>query len=172
MKTGPLSFITPQRIPALAFAVSGGLLLGAYAFQYIGGLAPCQMCYWQRYVHFAVLAISALAMIANGISRQKTARLFTVLIALVFLVSAGMGLWHMGVEYKWWDGPKSCMATPGGGINPSDILSALDGKAKMPSCTDAPWHLFGLSMAAYNMLISALGAGLSLMALHKGASNV
>ena len=38
------------------------LLAGAYGSQYFGGhLFPCEMCWWQRYAHFAALAAAILA---------------------------------------------------------------------------------------------------------------
>ena len=39
---------------------SAALLGGAFAFQYIGGLAPCQLCLWQRWPHAAAILIDAL----------------------------------------------------------------------------------------------------------------
>ena len=41
----------------LAAAGSVGLLLGALAFQYIGGLAPCVVCIWQRWPHVVALIL-------------------------------------------------------------------------------------------------------------------
>ena len=40
------------------------LLGGAYVSQYVFGLYPCEMCWWQRYPHFAALALALLAFIA------------------------------------------------------------------------------------------------------------
>ena len=46
---------------ALFLATLGSALLmaGAYAFQHIGGMAPCKMCIWQRYPHVIAIAIGA-----------------------------------------------------------------------------------------------------------------
>ena len=45
-----------EALPALfAGGVSAALLLGALAFQYLGGLAPCEMCIWQRRHVFSLL---------------------------------------------------------------------------------------------------------------------
>ncbi len=35
-------------------------------------------------------------------------RILLALIALAFLVNAGVGVYHSGVEWKWWPGPTSC----------------------------------------------------------------
>ncbi|MEL6211159.1 MAG: disulfide bond formation protein B, partial [Pseudomonadota bacterium] len=44
----------------LAAAGSALLLLGALAFQYVGGLAPCPMCLWQRWPHLLAVLVGIL----------------------------------------------------------------------------------------------------------------
>lgn len=44
-----------RQVQLLALAGSAGLLLGALAFQYIGGMAPCALCIWQRWPHVVAL---------------------------------------------------------------------------------------------------------------------
>ena len=117
------------------------------------------MCYWQRHAHKAVLVIAALALITSKASgSDKWNRAFLVLIGLAFMVSFGLAFWHTGVEYKWWEGPKTCS---GGAvtIDPTDLLNALKTAPDMPSCGDTAWSMFGISMAGYNAIIS-LGAAL------------
>ena len=41
---------------------SAALMLGALAFQHIGGMAPCKLCIWQRYPHMVAIALGALAL--------------------------------------------------------------------------------------------------------------
>ena len=53
----------PRRI---ALGVPLALLGGAYLSQYGFGLAPCEMCWWQRYAHFAAIAFAVLAFTAKG----------------------------------------------------------------------------------------------------------
>ncbi|MCF6274898.1 MAG: disulfide bond formation protein B [Robiginitomaculum sp.] len=145
--------------PILALLLSFGLWMGALGFQYIGNMHPCQMCYWQRHAHKAVIVISALALINRyGLKTNKWDRIFLGLIGLAFLTSFGLAFWHTGVEYTWWEGPKSCM---GGAvtIDPADILQALETPVKMPSCGEVPWSMLGLSMAGYNAILS-LGAAI------------
>ncbi len=142
------------------------MLCSAWAFQYIGGLAPCQMCYWQRHGHKAVLAVSA-AVILMLILRSdvKYLRVGLALIALAFAVSAGLGVWHMGVEYKWWEGPKTCMSGPMGPITMEGFKDSLNKPIKMPDCSDIVWSLLGLSMAGWNALVSGVAALISLVVM-------
>ncbi len=159
--------VTVNSAPLLAILLSGGLLIGAWIFQYGFGYAPCEMCYWQRHAHKAVLVAALLAL---GLKGRADPRLFTGLIALALAVSFGLALWHVGVEYKWWEGPKSCS-----GIAPNfdtkDLLAALDKKIRPPACSEAVWHFLSLSMAAWNAIISLAGAALMLFLMGKGKAD-
>lgn len=140
-----------RQAPLLLFAVSGSLLLGALAFQHLGGLAPCEMCFWQRYAHLAVLAVSGLALLSGN-------RALGWLAVLAMAVAAGLGLFHAGVEQKWWQGVTACTAPVSAGMSTADMLDALM-NAPLTRCDEIPWSLFGVSMAGWNALISA-GAAL------------
>jgi len=144
----------------LAFAVPAALLGGAYVSQYGFGLYPCEMCWWQRYPHFAALAL-ALA----GLALPR-ARWLIVLAALAIGISGLIGLFHAGVEYKWWQGFTTCtsLVKLGGG----DPLDAIMNKAPLISCDQPQWTLFGVSLAGFNFLFSVGGAALVLALLTRG----
>lgn len=141
----------------LLFAVSAGLLLGALGFQYLGGLAPCEMCYWQRWAHVAVLVVSALAWFTGH-------RLLSWLAVAAMLVAAGLGFYHAGVELKWWQGVTACTAPVAVGMSAGEMLDTLM-RAPLVRCDSIPWSLFGLSMAAWNAVISAGAALLAALLL-------
>jgi disulfide bond formation protein DsbB len=172
-KSNIFNIVTSANWIWLAGLFSIASLLGALFFQYGLGLAPCQMCYWQRHAHKAVIAIAVLGLAMKTLSKSdKWDRVIIALLAVAFVVSFGLAFWHMGVEYKWWLGPKSCSAIPGAAqINPEDILNALNGSGKMPLCSDAPWDLFGISMAGYNAILSGLAAVISIVLVFKGNTN-
>ena len=154
----------------MAFLLSAALLFGALFFEHVLGYAPCQMCYWQRDAHKAVMIVSALGLAWRFYSKaEKYDRILLLFAGVAFAVSFVIAFWHMGVEYKWWDGPKSCSAPTGPTtINPGDILDALNGKAELPQCNAAPWHLLGISMAGYNAIISGVAALIGLRLAAKG----
>jgi disulfide bond formation protein DsbB len=132
----------------LALGIPAVLLGGAYAFQYIAGLYPCEMCWWQRYPHFAALALAVLGFVVP----QR--RLAVALAALAILVSGGLGGFHAGVEYGWWEGITTCaLAVPEG----DDPLAAIM-NAPIIRCDVAPWDLWGISLAGWNFLFSTAGA--------------
>lgn len=170
------------RAALFAGGLSAALLCGAWFFQYVLGYAPCIMCYWQRYAHMAVFAI-ALAVILSravfgsgsaGKARGLPLWLGPALLMLALLYSAGLGSFHVGVEFGWWEGPKACAAGAIGDlpkIDPNDPLGFLDNPIKPPACSDVAWAFLGISMAGWNALISLLGAvGVWYLGFRKAAS--
>ena len=68
---------------ALSLLVPAALLAGAFGFEYVGGLFPCEMCWWQRWAHIAGLAFAILAL--AGARLPDRGRSFVWLAALAIL---------------------------------------------------------------------------------------
>lgn len=149
----------------LALLLPFGLLAGAYGSQYLGGLYPCEMCWWQRWPHFAALPLAVGAFVVGVPGLRK---ILVALAALAVFISGLIGGFHAGVEYGWWEGITTCASTitPGSG---KDVLDAIL-NAPLIRCDIAPWTLFGISLAGFNFLISVLGALAIFTLLRKGAT--
>ncbi|WP_017665318.1 disulfide bond formation protein B [Porphyrobacter sp. AAP82] len=137
---------------ALAVLVPAALLGGAYVSQYGFGLHPCEMCWWQRYPHFAAMALGLAAFAV-----KPAARPLVLLAGLAILVSGGIGLFHAGVEYGWWKGITDCTAHAPAG-------AAFDFASPVVPCDIPQWTLWGVSLAGFNFLFSGLG-GAAVVAL-------
>ncbi len=149
----------------LAVLLPAALLAGAYASQYVGGLYPCEMCWWQRYPHFAAVAI---AVIAFGVGNAAFRKILVALAALAIASSGIIGGYHAGVEYGWWEGLTACTATISG--TGDDLLKSIL-NAPLVRCDVAPWTLFGISLAGYNFLLSFGGAALILAMIWRNKQN-
>lgn len=143
----------------LAAGGSAALLLGAFAFQHLGGLAPCKLCIWQRYPHAVAIALGAAALFVPLPA-------LLALGALAALATAAVGLYHVGVEQGWWEGPTSCTSGSIGGVDKNDLFDQIMA-APLIRCDDIAWQFAGLSMAGWNMIISLVLAGFWLMALRR-----
>jgi disulfide bond formation protein DsbB len=139
----------------LALLGSSALLGGALAFQHLGGLAPCEMCMWQRWPHLAAIGFG---LAAWALARSGAQRALVALAGIAILVAAGLGLFHAGVEQKWWQGPTTCSVTPVAGGSTADVLASVLA-APIVDCGTIAWELFGVSLAGWNALLSALIAG-------------
>ncbi|KIC43459.1 dihydroneopterin aldolase [Ruegeria sp. ANG-R] len=132
----------------IATAGSAALLLSAWGFQYIGGLAPCKMCIWQRYPHGAAIILGLLAFAFPGV------RPLPLLGALAAATTAGVGFYHAGVEQGWWEGPSTCTSGDIGGLSAEELMKQIM-SAPLVRCDEIPWQMFGISMAGWNALLSA-----------------
>ena len=130
-----------------ALAVPALLLAGAYISQYGFGLYPCEMCWWQRWPHFAAVALALVSFFA------PPKRLWVALAAGGIMTSGLIGLFHAGVEYGWWDGITSCAAIPHTGSGESALDAIMN--APLVRCDEPAWTLLGISLAGFNFLISA-----------------
>ncbi|HEX7853953.1 MAG TPA: disulfide bond formation protein B [Sphingobium sp.] len=143
-----------SRARLIAILAPNALLWGAIAFQYLGGLSPCEMCYWQRWPHLTAILL-ALAAIATR-KRPGFSAMLTALAALAILTSGLIGGFHAGVEYGWWEGLTRCATS----LSAAPGQSALDAimSAPLVRCDVAAWKMFGISMAGYNFIISTVSA--------------
>ena len=132
----PMSDKLAQR---LALAIPVLLLAGAYVSEYGFGLFPCEMCWWQRYPHFAAIGLALISTAA------PPKRVWIALAALALATSGAIGAFHAGVEYGFWESPLGCTG--------SDPYS-LD----FVRCDEAAWTLMGISLAGFNALFSIGGA--------------
>jgi len=141
----------PSKLGIAALLGSGALLLGAFYFQYVMELPPCELCHWQRYPHAVAVVAGLGALLAYQYPRIG---LVLVLIAITaLLTTAAIGLYHVGVEYRWWRGPSGCAANIPSGLSLEELRKYLFG-AKVVRCDETAWSMWGLSMAAWNTLLS------------------
>ncbi|MEM9813614.1 MAG: disulfide bond formation protein B [Pseudomonadota bacterium] len=148
--------MTAARLGLAEAAGSLTLLLGAFAFEHLGGLAPCNLCLWQRWPHAAAVLVGGLLL-----WRPWPALLF--LGAAAALTTSAIGFYHASVELGWVMGPTSCSAGPVSGGSSEDLLASIMA-APIVRCNEVAWSLAGISMAGWNALISAALASVWLLA--------
>jgi disulfide bond formation protein DsbB len=157
----PASGLDVASAPRLvAFLLPLALLAGAYGSQYIGGLYPCEMCWWQRYAHFAALVFAIPAFLFPA--RSGMSRTLVLLAALAIAASGAIGVYHAGVEAKIFHGFTQCTAEVSRGISTADLLKQLT-HAPLVRCDEVQFRFLGISLAGWNAILSLGGAVLILV---------
>ncbi len=146
--------MTSRFLILVATAGSVALLGGAFIFQALG-YPPCAMCLWQRWPHAVAILIGVVALALGN-------RALAWLGALAALTTGLIGVYHAGVEQKWWAGPSTCT---GGGPITGDLLST--DAPRLVMCDVISWQMFGLSMAAWNAVFSLILVGIWIMAARR-----
>lgn len=159
----PLGGAALGRLIALLLPL--GLLCGALGSQYLSGLHPCEMCYWQRWPHGAAILLAGLAFTAPASSKRS--RGLTLLAAAAIAISGAIGVYHAGVEAKIFEGFTTCAAV-GGVLSTEDLLKQIT-RAPLVRCDQIQWSFLGVSMAGWNAILSLSGAAaILLLTLKRG----
>jgi disulfide bond formation protein DsbB len=138
---------------ALALGVPAALLAGALGSQYLGGLHPCEMCHWQRWPHYAAVALALIAYLMRGSADRG--RSFVWLAALAILTSGLIGAYHAGVELGIFEGFTQCTSSAGGSTQ--DILKDIMATPFI-RCDQVQFEFLGISMAGWNAILSTAAA--------------
>lgn len=146
-------YLPPKRLPILIAFSAAAVLAAANVFEHGFGYEPCTLCLYQRLPWWIALGLGCVA--AMLIKTRATLALLVSLTALVAVaVGAGIAGYHAGVEYQFWAGPSGCTGAQAlsGGLGAA--MNAVSQGPSGPACDEAPWSLFGISMAGYNFLLS------------------
>lgn len=147
--------------------IAAATLAGAWFFQLVLNIRPCPLCLEQRYAYY--LAVPLAVLVALGASGGASRRLLAaglVVLLLALLANAGLGAYHAGVEWGFWQGPTDCSGPIVDLGNTGNLLDGLN-KVKVIRCDEVQWRFLGLSLAGYNVLISFAMAALAAWGLAK-----
>jgi disulfide bond formation protein DsbB len=146
---------TPALTASLAImAIAAATLAGAWFFQLVLEILPCQLCLEQRYAYYFAVPFALLVGLAAARGAPRPVLLAGLaILALAVLANAWLGSYHAGVEWGLWKGPTECTGQIGNFGKAGDLLARLD-TVKVVRCDEVQWRFLGLSLAGYNVLIS------------------
>lgn len=156
------SLLKPYRSGLLVALAAAGTLALVLVAQYGFGLPPCEMCHWQRWPYIAALGFGLGAVLLPRWRAQLLG-----LAALSFAITGGIGVFHAGVEWKWWQGLTSCGSTST--ATSLEDLRAQIMAAPVVRCDEAAIRVLGLSMAGWNALWAAALAIFAVFAARRAA---
>jgi disulfide bond formation protein DsbB len=156
--------LTQRRALTIVFLVTLVTIIGAWLFQY-AGYDPCYLCLLQRWAYYAAIPISlGLLLFAGRNSSLLKNGLY--LLSVIMLASAIFGLYHAGIEWKWWLGPSTCTT---GAMS----LGLPDLTKPVVMCDEAALRILGLSLAGWNAVISIVLSAIAFRsARNHGSSSV
>jgi disulfide bond formation protein DsbB len=140
----------PRFAPLLVLVASAALVGGALLFQYVGNLAPCELCLYQRWPYYAAIPLSLVALLAG---RRPATLGLLALCALLFIAGGALAFYHVGVEQHWFAGPTACTGGISAGGSVEDFTKRLL-ETPPVRCDQIAWSLFGISLAGWNFLAS------------------
>jgi disulfide bond formation protein DsbB len=165
MRTAEPERTVPVAVAAMAIAVVGAAtLLGAWYFQYVLHYQPCPLCLEQRIPYYVGVPLALVVALAAKFAAPRPVLIAGfVALALAMAIGAVLAAYHAGVEWHFWAGPQECSGDPNFGRTGS-LLEQLN-TVIVVRCDEAAWRFFGVSLAGYNVVISAALACVALWGL-------
>jgi disulfide bond formation protein DsbB len=153
-----------RRLDALRAAIAilliaAATLGGAFAFQTLG-YAPCELCLKERLPYYAGIALALLTVVLAARGPRRLLPVCFAALFLIFAASAAFGVYHAGVEWRFWPGPSSCTGTIAKAGSMQEFLHQLH-TVKVVRCDAVAIRILGLSLAGWNAVISAVLAGIA-----------
>ena len=145
-------------VAAVLFSVAFATILTAHVFERYGGYLPCHLCLQERYAYYFAVPASVIAFFTARAKSFSLTRILLAAIALALVLNAGLGIYHSGVEWKWWAGPTECS---GGSVLSFGPEGVDIENAKVVACDRAAWRFLGLSFAGWNAVVSGLLAAIA-----------
>ncbi|GGF38245.1 disulfide bond formation protein DsbB [Aliidongia dinghuensis] len=142
MRTPPLSVIV--------LATSIAVLAGAWFFQLVVGLVPCELCLAERWPWYIALVLSGVFL---GLRRPEVDRYAPALLGLLFLCATGLAAYHVGVEQHWIAGPDACTVSGNHHAKTIEELTAEIMAAPVVRCDEIQWSLAGISLAGWDAIL-------------------
>lgn len=160
-----LMSLTPRRAALVLFGVAFATIAGAWIFE-LAGYAPCELCLMQRWAYYAAIPL-ALIVALLAPARPDMGRAGLGLLAVIWIGSMIFGIYHSGVEWKWWLGPSTCGSQAG-------FTGGLPDLGKPVILCDTPAiRILGLSLAGWNAVISLALALVAIAGMRsQGSSSV
>jgi disulfide bond formation protein DsbB len=162
-------FENRRALAALIFAAALATIAGAWIYESLGYL-PCELCYKERIPYYAAFALAPLAGLAAQTGRAALARGAFALLALLFAGDAALSAYHSGVEWKIFPGPSDCSGALNAAGSMADFMKQLQ-NVKVVRCDEPSLFVLGLTLANWNVLITAALAALAGYAAVRGQAD-
>lgn len=165
--TGPFQTRAALFLTVAMAAVVGGAL----AFQYIGGYLPCELCLKERIPYYVGAPLMLLAFLSALLRWPPVLTRALLLVGgLLMTVGLAMAIYHSGVEWKFWPGPKDCAAAFLATTTDAGKLLGQLNSVHPPACDQAAGRFLGLSFAGWNAVASLILAAVAYKAAFRSSA--
>lgn len=129
-------------------------LIAVYIAEFGFGLAPCELCLWQRKPFFIIIFLTIFALFFA--SKPKLQKTIIILCVMAIFTNFVIAIYHFGVEKKIFTGLAGCS---GGNLNEITDLEELKLALKetaVVKCDEPAFEFLKVSMAGWNAIYNFL----------------
>ena len=148
-----LHSLTPRNMLATLTFICAVILGTAFVMENFFDVHPCQMCLYERDVF---LSAGGIALLSYFVVPPRFQAYIVFLIGVIFLFGVGLASYHVAIQQHWVELPSFCASNDFSAFDSIEALKEQLLKTPFVRCDQVSWSLFGLSLAAYNALISLI----------------
>ena len=131
-------------------AIISFTIISALIIQYWLGHEPCKLCLYERIPYFL-----SMLLIIKIIFIKKYEKITLLILFLVFMSSAFLAFYHLGIEQGFFSESLACTSGDlSKMLSKEELLEQL--KQNSISCKDVSLRILGLSLAAINTIFSLI----------------
>jgi len=145
--------LSSQNMLSIITLICGGVLGAAYIMEHYYGVLPCQMCLYERNVFMGAGGIALLSLILLPLSLKRYSLMG---LGLIFMGGMLLATYHVAIQQHWVSLPAFCASNNLNAFDSVDALREQLLKTPFVRCDQVTWSLFGLSLAAYNAILSLI----------------
>lgn len=155
--------ISSQKLLGSITLICMAVLGTSYIMEHYYGVLPCQMCLYERNIF---IGAGGLAFLSLAFFSPRLQQYTLIGLGFIFIGGALFAAYHVAIQQHWVSLPAFCASNDFSAFESVEALRDQMLKTPLVRCDQVTWSLFGLSLAAYNALLSVILA----LICWKGAS--
>src|ERR1700722_7630342 len=128
-----------------------GVLGAAYCMEHYFGILPCKMCLYERNVF---MVVGAFSFISFFLAPARFHSFALIILGFIFIGGSLLAGYHVAIQQHWVSLPTFCASNDFSDLDSVESLRNQMLKTPFVRCDQVTWTLFGLSLAAYNAILS------------------
>ena len=140
--------LKPETYLKIILVFSFIALISAFFIEHFLGHKPCNLCLIERIPYgLSIILIITIFVI------KKNEKFIVLLLILTFVFSLAISIYHFGIEQGFFQESAVCnVKNFSENVTKEDLLKQLN--ARIISCKDVTFRIFGLSLTSINIVIS------------------
>ena len=145
-----LKEISSSKMLTTLMLICAVVVVIAYFMEHHFGVLACKMCHYERDIFIGAGVLSALCILLP----HRFKHFAILVLGFIFMGGALLAGYHVAIQHHWVSLPAFCAANDFSAFDSVEALKEQLLKTPFVRCDQVTWSLFGLSLAAYNALIS------------------
>jgi disulfide bond formation protein DsbB len=151
--------LSSQNLSLLISLSSLLILLTTFLMEHGFNIPICRMCLLERYPYVAAVLVALASYFLE--EKNPLSRWLKYALAVIFLISTGLSIYHLGLEHEWFDLPSFCQGSSTKAATVDALRAQIMSQKTFIPCNVVSLRIFFFSLAEWNAFASLFLLGLA-----------